>query len=206
MMILDYIYYAGVFVFAVSGVIAAARKNLDWVGATALALATSLGGGTFRDLILQKPVFWFADPFNIWVAFAASFFAIVFLRFFKPPDKSLRLFDAIGLAFFTVLGIEITSAYHDSVIIIVILSLFTGVLGGVIRDMLSNEIPYLFRSTETLYAVSALLGIVIYLLLTYLQFNTTSVNLISISSIIIIRMASIHFNLSLPSMKIKGED
>ena len=203
MTILDFIYYAGVFVFAVSGVIVAARKHLDWVGATALALATSLGGGTFRDLILQKPIFWIDDPVNIWTAIAASVFAIVFLRFFKPPDKSLRLFDAIGLAFFTILGAEITSAYHDSVIIIVLLSLFTGVLGGVIRDMLSNEVPFLFRSTETLYAVSALVGVVLYLLLSYLELNVTLVNAVSISAIIAIRMASIYFKLSLPSVKIK---
>jgi len=205
MTILDFIYYAGVFVFAVSGVISAARKDLDWVGATALALATSLGGGTFRDLVLQKPIFWVTDPFNIWTAIIASGFAIVFLRYFKPPDKSLRFFDAIGLAFFTILGAEITSDYHDSAIIIVLLSLFTGVLGGVIRDLLSNEVPYLFRSTETLYSVSALVGVVLYLLLSYFQVNTTLVSMISISSIIIIRMTSIHFNISLPSVKIKGE-
>jgi uncharacterized membrane protein YeiH len=75
----------------------------------------------------------------------------------------------------------------------------------VIRDILSNEVPFLFRSTETLYAVSALVGVVLYLLLSHLQLNVTVVNAISISAIIFIRMASIYFNISLPSVKIKGE-
>ena len=205
MTVLDFIYYAGVVVFAVSGVIAAARKHLDWVGATALALATALGGGTFRDLILDRPIFWLTDPINIWTAIVASAAAMVFLRYFEPPNKSLRWLDAIGLAFFTILGVEITSQYHDSVIIIVVLSLFTGVLGGVIRDLLSNEIPYLFRSTETLYAVSALTGAVLYLLLSHFGFNELLVNAVAIGSVIVIRMASIHFNISLPPIKLKGD-
>ena len=205
MMIIDYIYFAGVFVCAVSGAIVAARMHMDWVGATALSLATSLGGGTFRDLILDRTVFWIAEPINIWVSIFATCFTIIYLKYFKPPHKSLRLFDAIGLAFFTILGAEIASEYHDSTIIIVLLALFTGVLGGVIRDVLSNEVPFIFRPTETLYSVSALVGVVVFLVLNQFQIPSLIINTVAISSIIIIRLASIYFNLRLPSLRINDE-
>ncbi len=201
-MIIDYIYYAGVFVFAISGALAAAKKQLDWVGATSLALATALGGGTFRDLILNKKVFWLEQPIFIWVSIFGSCFTILYLKFYKPPNKSLQLFDAIGLAFFTILGVQITSDYYDSIAVIILLSLFTGVLGGVIRDILSNEIPFLFRSSETLYSVSALVGIVLYISLSHFSVNIEIINLISISTIITIRLSSIYFNITLPSIKI----
>lgn len=205
MMMIDYVYFAAVFVCAVSGAIVAARMQLDWVGAAALSLATALGGGTFRDIILDRTVFWIAEPINIWVSIAATCFTIIYLKYFKPPHKSLRLFDAIGLAFFTILGAEIASQYHDSTIIIVLMALFTGVLGGVIRDVLSNEVPYIFRPTETLYSVSALVGVVLFLTLSKFPMNEFVINTIAISAIIIIRLASIYFNLRLPSLRINGE-
>lgn len=204
-MIIDYIYYLGVFVFAISGALSAAKKQLDWIGATALALATALGGGTFRDLILNRTVFWVEDPIYIWISVFGSCFTILYLKYFKPPHKALLLFDAIGLAFFTILGVKITSENCDSIAIIVLLSLFTGVLGGIIRDILSNDVPFLFRSSETLYSVSALAGILVYLSLSYFSLNTDIVNLVSISTITSIRLSSIYFNITLPSLKIGKE-
>ncbi len=202
-MIFEYVCYLSVIVFAISGALAAAKSRLDWVGATSLALATALSGGTFRDLILGRKVFWVEDPIHIWLSVAGACATIIFLKFFKPPNKLLLLCDAIGLAFFTILGAKITSANCDSIAVIILLALFTGVLGGIVRDIFSNEIPYIFRASEPLYSVSALAGVLVYIALSHCALNSDITSLLSIVTIILIRLSSIYFNITLPSLKIK---
>lgn len=200
---IDCVYLTGVFLFSMSGAIAATQKKLDWVGVTALALATALGGGTVRDIILNRNIFWLEQPEFIWVSVLGSFFTILYLRFLRAPNKSLLFFDAIGLAFFSILGAKITSELYSSIAIIVLLSLLTGVFGGVIRDVLSNQVPYLFRPSETLYSISALAGIIIYCLLNHFEMSSTTVECVSIATIILIRIFSIYFNVTLPVIKTK---
>jgi len=98
----------GVAVFAVSGCLAAGRKQLDWVGAFALAVVTSIGGGTFRDILLNRDtIFWIADPSILWVILAATAFTILATRFITPPLHTLMVADALGLALFTMVGAQI---------------------------------------------------------------------------------------------------
>lgn len=110
-MIIYYLGLLGVAVFAISGALAAGRKGLDWVGVVVLAVVTSVGGGTIRDVLLNRQtIFWIEDPSYLWVALAASFFTIAYVRFFKPPTDALLFADALGLALFTIVGAQIAEA------------------------------------------------------------------------------------------------
>lgn len=156
----------GVAVFAISGALAAGRKGLDWVGVVALAVVTSLGGGTIRDILLnRKAIFWIEDPAYLWIIFPAACFTIAYVRFLKPPMNALLIADALGLALFTIVGAQVAEAENAAALVVIVMGILTGVAGGVIRDVLSSEIPLLFRSTETLYSVAALGGVLVYLLL-----------------------------------------
>jgi uncharacterized membrane protein YeiH len=205
-MIVYYLGLLGVAVFAISGALAAGRRGLDWVGVLVLALVTSVGGGTIRDVLLNREtIFWIADTTYIWVVFAASVFTIIYVRFFKPPHNSLLFADALGLALFTILGAQIAEAEGASTLIVVIMAVLTGVAGGVIRDVLTNEVPLLFRSTETIYSVAALAGTLVYLLLQALGIDTTIASLVGIAFVAGLRFLAIIYKTKLPAFHVPKE-
>ena len=110
----------GVAIFAISGGLAAGHKGLDWIGVVVLAVVTSLGGGTIRDILLNRDtLFWIQEPMFLWEIIASSCFTIVYVKFFKPPLNSLLIADALGLALFTILGAQVAEAMDVSGIIIV---------------------------------------------------------------------------------------
>lgn len=205
-MIVYYLGLLGVAVFAISGALAAGRRGLDWVGVLVLALVTSVGGGTIRDVLLNREtIFWIADTTYIWVVFTASIFTIIYVRFFKPPHNSLLFADALGLALFTILGAQIAEAEGASTLIVVIMAVLTGVAGGVIRDVLTSEVPLLFRSTETIYSVAALGGVLVYLLLQALGIDTTIASLIGIAFVAGLRFLAIIYKIKLPAFHVPKE-
>jgi uncharacterized membrane protein YeiH len=157
--------FAGVAVFAVSGALAAGRKNLDLVGVVVIASVTAIGGGTLRDLLMDRhPVFWVARPAYLYVIIAAALATVAWARRFRPPALSLAIADALGLAFFTVSGAQIAEARGLSGVVVVLMGVLTGVAGGVLRDVLSAEIPLVLRKGQ-LYATAAIIGAIVYLLL-----------------------------------------
>ncbi len=205
-MIIYYLHMSGVAVFAISGCLAAGRKGLDWVGVVALAVVTSIGGGTIRDILLHREtIFWIEDPAYLWVILAASCVTIAYVRFFKPPMNALLIADALGLALFTILGAQIAEAESVSTLIVIVMGILTGVAGGVIRDILTGEIPLLFRSTETLYSVTALAGVLLYLLLQKLGLDTTLASLSGIVLIVVVRSAAIFWKIRLPAFHISTD-
>jgi uncharacterized membrane protein YeiH len=134
----------GVAVFAVTGALAAGKKKMDLFGVVVLALATALGGGTLRDVILGAyPVFWISNPTYIFVGTAVAVLIFTMARFVRPPAKALMFADAFGLAIFTVIGTEKAISLGVPGSIAVISGVMTGVAGGIIRDILSGEIPLL---------------------------------------------------------------
>lgn len=199
-MMIYYFGLLGVAVFAVSGALAAGRKRLDWVGVVALAVVTSLGGGTIRDILLNRQtVFWIEDPTYLWVIVAASFFTIAYVRFLKPPINALLFADALGLALFTIVGAQVAEAEGVSTLIVIVMAILTGVAGGVMRDVLSSEIPLLFRSTETIYSVAALGGVLVYLLLQEFEVDKTLAALAGIAVVAALRFIAIVWKLRLPA-------
>ncbi len=198
-MILYVLGLIGVGVFAISGCLAAGRKGLDWVGVLALAVATAVGGGTCRDVLLNRDaVFWIADPNQLWVIVAVSFVTIFYVRYFKPPMKALLIADAFGLALFAIIGAQIAEAEQASPLIVVVMGVITGAAGGVIRDVLLNETPILFRASEPLYSVAALAGIVLYLSLQGLGLAVVPAAIAGMVLIAAIRLAAIIWKIGLP--------
>jgi uncharacterized membrane protein YeiH len=188
----------GVAVFAISGCLAAGRKRLDWVGVTALAIVTSLGGGTIRDVLLNRKVFWIDEPIYLWTAIVATGLTIAFARSVRIPTRALLYADALGLALFSIVGAQIAEAEQSPAIVVILLGIITGVVGGVIRDVLTRDIPILFSSEETLYSVAALGGIIIYLVLQRVGIERGSAAVCGACFGAAIRFAAIIWNIRLP--------
>jgi uncharacterized membrane protein YeiH len=203
------IYYldlVGVSVFAISGSLAAGRKGLDWVGVVTLAVVTSLGGGTIRDVLLNRQsVFWIADTAYLWVAITSAVVTIIYVRFLKPPVNSLLIADALGLALFAIVGAQIAETQIDDPLVVVVMGVLTGVAGGVIRDVLTSEIPLVFRSTEPLYSVAALGGVVLYVVLQNIGVDKESAALFGISLTAIFRFAAIFWKVKLPAVHVSED-
>lgn len=192
----------GVAVFAISGALAAGRKSLDLLGVVIIAVVTAVGGGTTRDLLLDRhPVFWIADPTYLLVIIIASLFTIWYTQHKEPPEKALLIADALGLAVFTILGAQVTQEIVSSSVIIIIMAAITGTVGGLIRDVLSNEIPLILR--RDIYATATLAGAAIYLLLQLSTLDATINIVLAMFVVIGLRLAAIQWDLHLPRFKLK---
>jgi len=199
--------HLAVAVCAITGVLAAKGKRLDLFGVIVLALATALGGGTVRDLCLAvKPVFWIQDPNYVLTAVAAALVAFIAARFREMPHKLLLVADAFGLALFTIVGMEKALANQTTGMIAVLLGVVTGVAGGMIRDVLTGEIPLVFRPEIYLYATAALCGAVTLLVLNDWLAGGSWNRLIAMVVILALRLAAIQWKLRLPVFRHRDTD
>jgi uncharacterized membrane protein YeiH len=193
--------FAGVAVFAVSGALAAGRKHLDLVGVIVIATVTAIGGGTLRDLLLDRhPVFWVARPAYLYVIIVAALATVAWSHRFRPPALSLAIADALGLAFFTVSGAQIAEARGLAGVVVVLMGTLTGVAGGVLRDVLSAEIPMILRKGQ-LYATAAIAGAACYLLLQAF-IDRASAAVIAMVFIFLLRIAAIVWDLTVPVFRL----
>jgi uncharacterized membrane protein YeiH len=193
--------FVGVAVFAMSGALAAGRKNLDLLGVVVIATVTAIGGGTIRDVLLFRPVFWIQQPVYLYVILFAALSTIIYTRRFRPPERLLAIADALGLALFSISGAQIAEGLEHGGVVVVLMGTLTGVAGGAIRDVLSAEIPLILRKGQ-IYATGAILGIVVYLLLQGLV-DRTYAALIGMACIATVRLAAIVFNWTLPIYSVK---
>ena len=186
----------GTFVFAVSGVLTAIEKRFDLVGSLVIGFVTAIGGGTIRDLLIgRSPVGWLDDRMYILVVLLAFVLSYLFYTKIRNLRKSMFLFDTLGIGLFTVLGIQTALRFNLRLEAALIMGVVSAVFGGVVRDVLSNEIPLIFR--KEIYATACLAGGVIYLLLESLS-SLHDVNIIvSICCVILIRYFSIRKGWSL---------
>lgn len=192
----------GVAVFSVSGALAAGRKSLDLLGVVVIAVVTAVGGGTTRDLLLDRhPIFWIADPTYLFVIIVSAVITIWYSRYYNPPEKALLLADALGLAVFTILGANITQEIVTNGVIVVIMAAITGTVGGLIRDVLSNEIPMIMR--RDIYATSSLAGGTVYLLLQLTHLSATLNIILGMLVVIGLRLAAIQWKLHLPRFRLE---
>lgn len=190
--------YFGTIVFALSGALAAGRKDMDFFGALVLATATAIGGGTIRDLLLDAPVFWMTQTIYLLLILSTCFLAYFFMRSInRIRRKYIEIADAIGLAAFTVIGCYKTIQFGFPPSIAVVMGIMTGVAGGVIRDVLCNEVP-LVLSSRHLYATACLFGALCFVgVYTHvdIQWALLLGGLVTLS----LRIAAIQWGLKIPS-------
>lgn len=190
----------GTAAFAVSGALAASRKNMDVFGFMVLALMPAIGGGTLRDLILDRtPVFWVANPWYVAVAIAAAL--AVFFRHFRPGGRTRLLvwMDALGLALFAALGTEISLEFGAGPLVAVMLGVTTGVAGGMIRDVVCNEIPLVL--TGDIYATAAFAAGLVFVGADALGIDRNIGLVAAVAAGFGVRAAGIVYKLSLPGFR-----
>lgn len=202
-MILKVLDLLGVAVFAASGALAAGRKSLDLLGVLVIAAVTAVGGGTTRDLLMDRRVFWMDDPSYLWVILAAALLTVGWTHWFRPPRNSLAIADALGLSLFAIGGAQVAEAGGASGIIVVLLGTMTGVAGGVIRDVLTDQVPMILRRGE-LYASAAIVGTALYLVLQSFGMPRSPATLTAMGTIVALRLAAIGWGLHLPVFTVKG--
>lgn len=190
---------------AVTGALAAEGRRMDLFGVLVLALVTSLGGGTLRDLVLDVPVFWSQDDWFLWVGLAAGSLTFAAVRYWHPPHQFLLIADAIGLAFVAVLGTEKALAHQATPTTAIVLGVVTGVAGGVLRDLLCGEVPLVFRRETYLYATAAFGGNLAFVLLIAAAFDRQTCLLIAAAVILGLRLAGLRWKLALPIFRTRGE-
>ena len=188
----------GTLAMSISGSLTSMEKRFDVFGVIIIAFVTSVGGGTLRDLIIDREVFWLLEPSYLYVIIGGSIFSMIFRKKLNYLRTFLLLFDTIGLALFTILGAEIGLAYELNFINIVIVATITGVVGGILRDVLVNEIPVIFK--KEIYATISIAGATLFLVLRKTNLNDTATHLIPIFLIIILRLIVVYFEISLPSI------
>jgi len=204
-MILTALSWIGIAVFAASGALAAGRKSFDAIGVGVIAVVTALGGGTVRDVLLDRhPLFWIADATYLWVVLASAVATLVYARYRRPPNSALLVADALGLALFTISGAQVAEQQGLHGLIVVVMGTLTGAAGGVLRDVLCNEIPLLFGPTETLYATAAIAGASAYLGLQQLGVERTVAALAGMGVVAAVRLAAITWQLRLPGARVQG--
>lgn len=187
------------FAFAVSGMRQAAGKQIDWYGAYILGLVTAVGGGTLRDLLLGVTPFWILDG----KYFLTTAVALVTILLFKQSllrwGSTLFLFDTLGLGLFTVVGISISIDEGLPFWVCIIMGTITGTVGGVIRDVLLNQVPLLFR--EDIYALACVGGGAIYFICRYVNLPEGLIELIAALTVIVFRLIAVKYNVNLPQLQ-----
>lgn len=189
----------GTMAFAISGVLVAMNKKMDPFGVFIIAFVTAVGGGTLRDVLIgATPVFWMRDMTFIIVISSAALFAVIFRKYLRHLRRSLFLFDTIGIGLYTVIGIEKGLAAELHPVICIALGTMSACFGGVIRDILCNEIPVIFR--KEIYASACIIGGLTYFLI--LEFFGAQNYLFVIAGLVVIaiRIMAVVFNLQLPSL------
>lgn len=193
----------GVAVFAISGALAAGRRRLDLIGVIVLASVTAIGGGTIRDLLLGRhPIFWLADPTYLLVILAAALLTLAWVRVARVPWPTLDVADALGLALFSVTGTRIAEAAGMPGIVCVLLGSITGAAGGVVRDVLTAQVPAVLREGR-LYATAALAGTTSYIVLARLGATPRIAMIAGMIVVAALRLAAIRWEISLPAFELR---
>ena len=196
--LLYWIGLAAVSVNALTGVLDAGRKQMDLVGVVMVGSATALGGGTVRDLLLDRTVFWISDQTYLVVALATTVVIFFAVRGLRLPPRLFLIPDAVGLALFTVVGTQVALEWQAPWLVASLLGVITGVLGGVLRDVLCNEVPLIFVRGE-LYASAAWAGALALIGLQALGLSAVAAAWISMAVVLVARLLAMAFRISLPT-------
>lgn len=182
---------------AMTAALAAGRRNMDWMGVALLGCVTALGGGSVRDVLLgHYPLLWVAHPWLLGLTAVTALLTIVVARFMYRLRLTFLILDAVGLVAFTILGCDVALTMQMPLPIVIVSGMITGCVGGVLRDVLCNDVPLLFRS-ELYASVSVVVG-VIYVGGVWLQFNHDLVVLVTLAIGLTIRLLAIAFKWEMP--------
>lgn len=190
--------------FAISGALSAMNRKLDVFGIFIIAFVTGTGGGTVRDILIgNTPVTWMDNIIYIYLIGIVTILSIIFRTKINYLKTSLFLFDTIGLGIFTIIGVETGIQNNLDPIISVALGVMTGTFGGVIRDILCNEIPVIFR--KEIYATACLVGGLVFIILHKLGVEREIIYIVTSLIVISIRLVVVKFKISLPSFYLSSE-
>jgi uncharacterized membrane protein YeiH len=193
----------GVAVFAISGALAAGRRRLDLIGVLALAAVTAVGGGTLRDLLLDRhPIFWLADARYLMVIIVAALATVLYVRWARVPGVTLDVADALGLALFSVAGTQVAERTGLPGLSCVLLGAVTGAAGGAIRDVLTAQVPLVLRE-GSLYVSAAIAGTSLYVVLARLGLERPTAALAGMAVVAALRLAAIWWGLKLPVFEVR---
>ncbi|HET9004762.1 MAG TPA: trimeric intracellular cation channel family protein [Gemmatimonadaceae bacterium] len=201
-MLLHILDLIGVAVFAISGALAAGRRRLDLIGVVVLAAVTAIGGGTIRDVLLdRRPIFWLTDPSYLTVIVLSAVATLLYTRWARVPWQTLDIADALGLALFSVAGAQIAERAGLPAGACVLLGAVTGAAGGVIRDVLTAQIPMVLQR-GSLYATAALAGTTLYVVLVRIGIEQRPAVIAGMILVAVLRLAAIRWELMLPSFEL----
>ena len=196
--------FVGTFAFAISGIRLASAKRFDWFGAYVVGAATAIGGGTLRDVMLDVPVFWMHNGFYLACTGFALLWVIIFRKNLVHMHNTFFVFDAIGLALFTVVGIQKTIGLGLPMWVGIIMGTMTGAAGGVIRDVLINEEPLIFR--KEIYAMACVLGGIAFALCDLICLATFPTHLICGATVFLTRVLAVKHQICLPTLRPEDDD
>lgn len=191
-----------VIVSSTSGVLKAGFKQFDLFGVIIIAITTGLGGGSLRDMLLDRSVFWINDQSFFIASLASAIVIFIAARLIRIPPKFFLVADAAGLATFAIAGTLVSLMFGVSPLIASFMGVMTGTMGGIFRDVLCNETPVVFLSP--LYATVSWLGSLFFIALLYINQDVTSSAIIAGFSIFIARLLAIYYNISLPRFRFKS--
>jgi uncharacterized membrane protein YeiH len=192
----------GTFAFAISGIRHAAAKHFDWFGGYVCGIAVAIGGGTIRDVMLGTTPFWMTTPIYIICTGIALLTVAFFGKWMEPLKNAWFVFDTLGLALFTIAGIQKSLAFGQPFWVAIIMGCITGSAGGVIRDVLLNNEPVIFQ--REIYAMACVLGGVVYWVRVELGFPIELTAIVSFVTTCLIRLLAVRYHISLPILK--GEE
>ena len=201
--LLNVIEFLGTFAFAISGIRHAAAKRFDWFGGFVCGVAVAIGGGTLRDIMLGVTPFWMTSSIYLICTFMAQMFVIVFARSLKRLDNTWFFFDTLGLALFTVAGLQKTLDCGHAFWVAIIMGCITGSFGGVIRDVLLNEEPVIFR--KEIYAMACVIGGLVYWGFSCLDVSLYVTVVASFVTVCAIRLLAVKYHISLPTLRDEDE-
>ena len=200
-LLLDYI---GTCVFAISGALAGMRHRFDPFGVLILAAVTAVGGGSLRDVLIGRtPVGWMQDTNYAYLIIAGTLIAILFRKYLAYVRRTMFLFDSIGLGLFTIIGVEIGLAAGLHPVICILLGTLSASFGGVIRDILSNEVPLIFH--KEVYASLSILGGITYLLFQETALPSNWAYVLTSSMVVILRIFAVRRNWMIPKLYQEGD-
>ena len=190
--------FLGTFAFAISGIRHAAAKQFDWFGGYVCGIAVAIGGGTIRDVMLGTTPFWMTNPIYMICTAMALVFVIIFAKHMEGLRNTWFVFDTLGLALFTIAGIQKSLAFGQPFWVAIIMGCITGSAGGVIRDVLLNNEPVIFQ--REIYAMPTLLGGITYCFLDYLQLPIEVTVIASFMVTCLMRFLAVRYHLALPKL------
>ena len=196
--------FIGTFAFAISGIRMAAAKHFDWFGGFVCGFAVAIGGGTIRDVMLGVTPFWMTSSIYFTCTIIALLVGILFSKKLSRMEDAWLITDTLGLAMFTIAGLQKTLQYGHPFWVAIVMGCITGVAGGVIRDVLLNQEPIIFQ--KDIYAMASVAGGLIYWLLAALGINIGITSIVTFLVICLVRYVAVRYHISLPLLRGENDE